>query len=130
MAETDAKIVAAGAAIILQTQKRDGSWVATPVTPTLTGERILLLTAANSGKAKRIRNFPGVKVAAGTNSGKTTGPERLATARRLEGPDAEAGLSLIRKKHPVVFGVIIRMRYKITKLEPAVFELSDIRAAA
>ncbi|UFS57484.1 PNPOx family protein [Subtercola endophyticus] len=127
MAAADLDVVTTGSAIILQTQKRDGSWVATPVTPTRSGDVIYVMTDGESGKAKRIRNFPTVKVSAGTNRGKATGPVRLATARRLTGDDHARGASIVRRKHPIVFGAIIRLRFAFSKADQAVFELADFR---
>ncbi|MEF2977590.1 hypothetical protein [Subtercola sp. YIM 133946] len=128
MNTADVDAVTSGWAIILQTQKRDGSWVATPVTPTRSGDVVYVMTDGASGKAKRIRNFPTVRVSAGTNSGKATGPVRLATATRLLGDDARRATSVVRRKHPIVFGAIIRLRFAFSSADQAVFELSDFRA--
>ena len=130
MGSADVDAVSTGSAIILQTQKRDGSWVATPVTPTRHGDVIYVMTDGESGKAKRIRNFPTVKVSAGTNRGNATGPVRLATARRLQGDEATRGVAIVRRKHKIVFGVILRLRFAFSKADQAVFELAGFRPEA
>ncbi|MBX9719564.1 MAG: hypothetical protein K2X36_12110 [Microbacteriaceae bacterium] len=114
-------------ATLVSTRKRDGSWVPTPVTAVNAGSVAYFLTPATSGKVKRIRNFPDVRVASATFSGERTGPLHSAVARRLEGEELTRALSIIRRAHPIIFGVFLRISYGMRRIEAAVYELSDLR---
>ena len=50
--------------VLLQTRKRDGSWVDTPVNIAVQGDRAYLRTPGKASKNKRLRNFPEVQVRA------------------------------------------------------------------
>ncbi len=66
------------------TFRRSGEAVATPMICVLDGEYLYTITRSNSGKAKRLRNDPRVRVGASTGRGKPTGPEVGGNARILE----------------------------------------------
>ena len=127
MSELPWKLVIAGQATILETQKRDGTWVRTPVSAVQDHGVAYFVTDSLSGKVKRIRNFPVVRVAASTYRGVPTGEFDAATARPLEGAERQAALRAIRRAHPVIFGVIMRVRDWIRRTDGACFELSDLR---
>jgi uncharacterized protein len=71
----------------LTTFRRNGTPVHTPVWFALEEGRIYVVTTADSGKVKRIRNDPRVLLGPCTARGKTLGPEAGGTARIL--PAAE-----------------------------------------
>jgi uncharacterized protein len=73
--------------ISLTTLRRSGAAVPTPVWFGEKDDKIYVMTRSDSGKYKRIRNDPWVRVAPCTVRGKTTGPEFAAMARILP-PDA------------------------------------------
>ena len=73
-------------AVRLETRKRDGSWVATPVSVAVDGEHAYFRTWDVSGKARRLRNFPEVRVAPSTLTGKPTGPPAAACFCRSSRP--------------------------------------------
>src|SRR5260370_8582796 len=82
--------------ISLTTFRNNGAAVNTPVWFAEQGERLYVKTRGDSGKYKRIRNTPQIKVAACTIRGKITGPEFSATARMLpvaQWPDAQKALN-------------------------------------
>ena len=66
--------------VLLQTRKRDGSWVDTPVNIAVRGERAYFRTPGKASKNKRLRNFPEVQIRPCTWSGKPTGDPAM-TAR-------------------------------------------------
>ena len=68
---------------------RDGRGVATPVWFVLRDDRLLVETDAASGKVKRIRRNPQVRVAVCTASGRLRGEQVPAVAEIL--PDSEVG---------------------------------------
>jgi len=69
--------------ISLTTFRKSGVGVSTPVWFGEEDSKLYLMTISKSGKIKRIRNNPQVKVAPCTMSGKITGPEFAAIARLL-----------------------------------------------
>lgn len=127
MSELTWKLVTAGQATIVETQKRDGSWVRTPISAVESAGLAYFVTDSSSGKVKRIRNFPTVRVAASTYRGVPTGGFFAATARRLEGAEGTEALRRIRRAHPLIFGVVVRVRYWARRIDGACFELSELR---
>ena len=88
--------------IALTTYRRDGTPVSTPVWFVLDDDRLLVVTEADSGKVKRLRNDPKVTVAACDVRGRPKTAAVTGTARRLDdraGPDIERRL---QRKHPLL----------------------------
>jgi PPOX class probable F420-dependent enzyme len=69
--------------ISLSTFRKTGVAVATPVWFGEADDKLYVKTRSYSGKYKRIRNNPQVRIAACTIRGKITGPAFAATARIL-----------------------------------------------
>jgi len=69
--------------ISLATFRKSGVAVYTPVWFAEDNNKLYLMTNSKSGKCKRIRNNPRVKIAPCTMRGKITGPEFPATIRIL-----------------------------------------------
>jgi uncharacterized protein len=78
--------------------RQNGTPVATPVWFGEKDDKLYVMSRSDSGKYKRIRNNPQVRVAPCTIRGKVTGPEFAATARILP-PEkwAEARKAVHRK---------------------------------
>ena len=93
--------------VLLETRKRDGTWVGTPVSLAVSGDHGYFRSYDAAGKVKRLRNFPEVRVAPCTMRGRPTGPAVAGTARLLR--DAEAGTArdLLAAKHPWLHGRIV-----------------------
>lgn len=70
---------------LLTTVRRSGEGVATPVSIALEAERAYFVTAAGSGKAKRLARCDRVRLAACTAGGATLGEALDGRARLLEG---------------------------------------------
>jgi hypothetical protein len=94
-------------AVLLETRKRDGSWVGTPVSIVVADGRAFFRTYDASGKAKRLRNFAGVRVAPCTLRGRPTGPSVAATARLLDDDEAARVRALLAGKYPWLHGRIV-----------------------
>lgn len=79
--------------------KRDGTLVATPVWFVEQDGRLLAETDASSGKVKRIRREPSVRIALCSASGKLRGDQVGGFARLL--PDSETGgvEQLLKRKY-------------------------------
>ena len=84
--------------ILLKTFRKNGQAVATPVWFGEEDDKLFVMTRSTSGKYKRIRNNPQVRVAPCTIRGMVTGPEFAAIARILPSEDhARARRTLNRK---------------------------------
>jgi uncharacterized protein len=93
--------------IRLETRKRDGTWVATPVSIVADGERLYFRSYDAAGKAKRLRNFPEVRVAPSTFRGRPTGPALAGTARLLDDDEAARARELLAAKYPWLHGRMV-----------------------
>ena len=94
-------------AVLLETRKRDGSWVGTPVSLVVSGDHGYFRSYDAAGKAKRLRNFPEVRVAPSTMRGRPTGPAVAGTARLLSENEAQPVQALLAAKHPWLHGRIV-----------------------
>jgi uncharacterized protein len=97
--------------ISLETVKKNGQGVKTPVWFVLHNDALFVYTEADSWKVKRIRNNPRVRVAACTMRGKTKGPWLDATASIVEGDERLAADKLLDRKYflKVIFNVLVKM---------------------
>jgi PPOX class probable F420-dependent enzyme len=111
--------------VLLQTRKRDGSWVDTPVNIAVEGDCAYFRTPAKASKNKRLRNFPEVQIRPCTWSGKPTGGITMtAHARRLSGDESDAAGRLIDRKYPVLQRVLVRLTHKIMRTPTLHYELT------
>lgn len=100
--------LAAGKYISLATFKKDGTRVATPVWVTREGDHLYVITEANSGKAKRLRNSPRAQVAACDMRGTVTGEVVDAEAVLLDAQGTEEVVARVDAKYGLmakVFGL-------------------------
>ncbi|MGE0386090.1 MAG: PPOX class F420-dependent oxidoreductase [Gammaproteobacteria bacterium] len=75
--------------ISLITFRKDGTPVATPVTPAVVDGTLCTITVADSWKAKRLARNPKVRVAPCTLLGRVLGEYRDGTARVIAGSEAQ-----------------------------------------
>jgi hypothetical protein len=86
--------------ISLTTFRKNGTPVSTPVWAAEREDKIYVVTRKDSGKSKRIRNNPNVKVAPCTIRGKVTGPEFAGKARILpSGAESRMARQAVRRKY-------------------------------
>jgi len=110
--------------IALETFRRNGEGVRTPVWFAEQGGKLYVWTISESAKAKRIRNNPRVRVNPSSVRGQPKGNWIEAKAR-LIGPEASAPIiDLIRKKYGFQFWIISHLhggerRRVIIEIEPA-----------
>ena len=110
----------------IETFRKNGQGVKTPVWFVQDGEALQVWTQAGSGKAKRIRNNGTVRVAPSTGSGEPTGEWMDAQAQTNESPEAIKHVEkLMQKKYGVmfyIFGFVGKMRgganYTAIKIQP------------
>jgi PPOX class probable F420-dependent enzyme len=93
--------------VLLQTRKRDGTWVGTAVSIVVQDGRAYFRSYDASGKAKRLRNFPDVKVAPSNWRGKPTGPSVHGRARLLDDEEAAAVRESLAAKYPLLQGRMV-----------------------
>lgn len=98
----------------IETFRKNGQGVKTPVWFVQDGETLHVWTQAGSGKAKRIRNNGKVRVTPSTASGEPTGEWLDARASTDESPAAIKHVeTLMKKKYKTmffIFGTLGRLR--------------------
>jgi uncharacterized protein len=101
--------------IVLSTFKRDGTAVPTPVSIAVDNDPTngFVRTWSTAGKAKRLRHDHRVVIAPSTVRGRRTGPEMSATAHLLAGEENEHAARLLRRKYPVLHGVVVPLAHKL-----------------
>jgi uncharacterized protein len=85
--------------INLTSFRKSGVAVPTPIWFGEQDEKLYVMTRSDSGKYKRIRNNPQVRIAPCTIRGKITGPEFTATARILSSDAWPAAHKTIKWKY-------------------------------
>jgi uncharacterized protein len=116
--------------ILLQTRKRDGSWVPTPVNIAVGGDRAYIRTYAKAGKSKRLRNFPEVRFSPSTIRGRPTGAMVHARARLLAGDEARTAARTLSRKYRVLHGLVIPQAHRLMRTSTLHYELSDFRPSS
>jgi uncharacterized protein len=85
--------------ISVATFRKNGNPVYTPVWFAEENGRLYVMTSSKSGKSKRIRNNPNVKIAPSTIRGKITGPESPAKVRFLKPDEFRHARQLLNAKY-------------------------------
>jgi uncharacterized protein len=83
----------------LETFKKDGTPVDTPVWFAQEGDTLFVYSRADAGKVKRIRSNPGARIAPCDVRGKLRGAWVDASARIADGDEARRGQSLLTRKY-------------------------------
>ena len=110
----------------LETVRKNGQTVKTPVWFAQDGETLLVWTQAGSGKAKRIRRDGSVRITPSTGSGEPLGEWIPAHAQADDSPEAIKHVeAIMKKKYGVmfaIFGFLGRLRggsnYTAIKIQP------------
>lgn len=85
--------------VSLETFRRDGRGVRTPVWFVTEGGRIYVITRDSTWKVKRLANDPRVRLAPCTFGGKIEGEWILGQAAVVSGDEAERAIRLRKKKY-------------------------------
>lgn len=99
--------------VLLTTFRRDGRPVGTPVSIALVGDHAVFRTYDRAWKARRLARTPRVTIAPSTVRGAPTGPALEAVARRLNGQEARAAARALRRKHPLLHGVLVPLAHRL-----------------
>ncbi len=87
--------------VSLETYKKSGQGVRTPVWFCIHQGRMYVSAPAHTGKVKRIRNNPRVRVAACNSWGKVKGPWVEGRARFADAAETQAAERLLKRKYHV-----------------------------
>jgi hypothetical protein len=85
--------------VSLTTFRKNGNGVKTPVWFGEQNGKLYVMSRPDSGKCKRIRNNPAIRVAPCTIRGRVTGPEFAGTARILPQQDWSWARETVRQKY-------------------------------
>jgi PPOX class probable F420-dependent enzyme len=85
--------------INLATFRKNGDAVHTPIWFAEDNGHLYVMTSGKSGKSKRMRNNPQVRIAPCTMRGKVTGPEFSARVRFLKPEEFQNARRLINRKY-------------------------------
>ena len=114
--------------VVLTTFRRDGTGVPTPVSLAVGDDPTtgFMRTWSTAGKAKRMLNNARVTVAPSTFRGKVTGAETVAEARLLSGVEDARARRLLRRKHPILHGVLVPLGHRIQRNRTQHYELRPV----
>ena len=110
--------------IRLETRKRDGSWVATPVSLVVYDGRLFFRTYKQSGKAKRLKNFSEVRAAPSTFLGRPKSEPISGSARLLDERESAWVRTLLRRRHPLLHGVLVPLAHRVMRYDTQHYELT------
>jgi PPOX class probable F420-dependent enzyme len=113
--------------VLLTTRRRDGRVVHTPVNLAVDEDGTgYFRTLPGTGKAKRLANFPGVRVAPSSVNGHPTGSDQPAVAEPLSGEQAEHARAVLRARFPLVHGRLAPLRDRLTGAEPRFYRVRPV----
>ncbi len=85
--------------INLETYRKNGQPVSTPVWFMIDNNLVYVVTSSDTGKAKRLRNNPAVRIMPSGYNGEPKGEWLEGKARFAEGTEAERAIQLRKKKY-------------------------------
>ncbi len=110
--------------VLLTTRRRDGRTVDTPVNVAVDAAgNGYFRTDAASGKAKRLANFPGVRLAPCNRRGRPGGSDQPAIATRLSAADADTAARLLAERFPIIQGRLVPLADRLRHSEVAYYRL-------
>ncbi len=110
--------------VLLSTRKRDGSIVHTPVNLAVDEDGTgYFRTWSTSGKARRLRNFPGVRVAPCSFLGRPQGSDQPAVTSLLSGADVESARRLLARRFPVLHGRLVPLVHRLMRYDTVHYRL-------
>ena len=109
----------------LETFRKNGESMKTPVWFVLDGETLYVSTMANSGKIKRIRNNGQVNVAACKMNGKLTGDWTPAQAREITDPEIGLKVNRMLEKKYGLMKKLFGFASKLQGRQDTILELKE-----
>ncbi|MDA3659225.1 PPOX class F420-dependent oxidoreductase [Mycobacterium xenopi] len=99
----------------LTTFRKDGTPGSSPVSIAVDGDRAYFRSFERAVKVRRIRRDPKVEFGPATASGKPTGPTQPGRVRLLEGAEYQAAARLLRRKYPLLHGVLVPLAHRLMR---------------
>ncbi|WP_110335530.1 PPOX class F420-dependent oxidoreductase [Prauserella flavalba] len=99
--------------ISLTTFRRDGRPGASPVSIAVEGDHAYVRSFEKSLKTRRLARDPRVEFAPSTGRGVPTGPAVDGKMRRLEGEENRHAATVLRRKHPLLHGVVVPLAHRL-----------------
>ncbi|MFB5600936.1 MAG: PPOX class F420-dependent oxidoreductase [Nitrososphaeraceae archaeon] len=109
--------------ISLQTIRKNGSTVSTPVWFVLKENKLFIRSSADSGKIKRIRNNNNVKISICNMKGNIRGHNYDAKANFEKNLDYQEINSLFDKKYGIL-SFLLKIFYKIKKIKLTILSIT------
>ena len=109
--------------ILLTTFRRTGEGVGTPVNIVVDGDRAFVRSWSTSGKAKRLRRDPHVRIAPATRRGQPTGEAVEAEARPAKPGDVALARTLLRRKYPLLQGLLVPLAHRLRHYRTVHYEV-------
>jgi hypothetical protein len=122
MNDVSKRLRTAGTAL-LESYKRDGTAVGTPVSLAWDGDRLFFRSYDRAWKTKRLRRNPAVRVAPSTLRGRPTGDPIAARAVLLDGEDASTAARALARRHRVLQGFLVPMTHRLARYRTMHYEL-------
>lgn len=97
--------------IVLETYRKTGEPVRTPVWCMVDNSLVYVVTRSHTGKVKRLRNNPAVRLAPSSFGGDPKGEWLEGKARFAEGEEAERAVQLRKKKYGLQAMLVGMMSY-------------------
>jgi uncharacterized protein len=111
--------------VLLSTRRRNGATVDTPISLVVDEHGIgYFRTWSTSGKARRLRNFPGVRVAPCSVTGRPQGSDQPAIASLLAGPDIQAARRLLVRRFPLLHGRLVPLLHRLRHRQTIYYRLA------
>jgi uncharacterized protein len=110
--------------VLLSTRRRNGSIVDTPVNLAVDERGVgYFRTWSTSGKAKRLRNFPGVRVAPCSVNGRAQGSDQPGIASLLSGADCDRARRLLAQRFPILQGRLVPLLHGMQRRRTVYYQL-------
>ncbi len=110
--------------VLLSTRRRDGSTVDTPVNVAVDPQgRGYFRTWSTAGKVKRLRNFPGVRVAPCSRTGRPQGSDQPATATLLDDAESRLARELLATRFPIVHRHLVPWLHRVQRRHTVYYRL-------
>jgi uncharacterized protein len=110
--------------VLLSTRRKDGRVVDTPVNLAIDADGAgYFRTWTTAGKAKRLANFPGVRVAPCSLTGRPKGSDQPALAVRLAGSEAARARARLAARFPLLHGRLVPLVHRLTGRDTVYYRL-------
>jgi uncharacterized protein len=101
--------------VLLSTRRADGRVVDTPVNLAVDADGAgYFRTCTTAGNARRLTDFPGVRVAPCSRTGRPKGSDQPALAVRLTGTEAAHAGAQLATRFPLLQGRLVPLAHRLT----------------